>query len=188
MLPNDFEIKKEERKEYPLLPKNVYQVELLSIDLADAKGKFAKPGEKNFVFQFTLLAGKDKDADLRGRNLWNNFVHTALFIGKKGKCNLWEIVEALIGRELTREEVANGLTGAFLNSLIGKQLKVFVDQKLSGDKTFNNITSYMPADTLLPSLTEAEKEESRVKVKKNEADELAEASAKADEIITSIPF
>ena len=164
-IPNDYQIKKEEKKEYPLLPKNVYQAELLDITLKDATGKYAKPGDKNFVFQFTLLAGKDKNEDLRGRNVWDNFVKTTIYLGKNGKNNLWEIVEAFLNRELTLQEQAEGLTGEFINSFIGKQIKLFIDQLASAKdgKTYNVITSYIPIETELARLTDEEKDKATVK-------------------------
>jgi hypothetical protein len=174
MIDPNYQVKKEEAKVYPPLPKNIYQVELLSIDLKDAKGKYAKPGDKNFQFQFTLLSGKDKDEDLRGRNVWNNFVPTALYVGKNGKNALYQIVEAFLGRELTPQEEAEGLSGALLNSFIGKQIKIFIDHRIKDGKTYNNITSYMPAETPFTPLTAEEKENARVKVKtevKEEYDE-----------------
>ena len=165
-IPNDFKIIKEEVKVYPPLPKNVYQVELLSIELKDAKGKYAKEGDKNFTFQFTLLHGKDKDQDLRGRNVWNNFVPTALYIGKNGKNALYQIVEAFIGRDLMPAEEAAGLTGATLNAFIGRQIKVFIDHRVKDGKTYDNITSYMAIENRMTPLNEEEKENARVKVKK----------------------
>jgi len=170
-IPNDFSIKKEETKIYPPLPKNIYQTELLALDLVDAKGKYAKEGDKNFQFQFTILEGRDKDEDLRGRNVWNNFVPTSLYIGKNGKNVLYQIVEAFIGRELTPAEEATGLSGAMLNKFIGRQIKIFIDHRVKDGKTYNNITSYMPAETLLPALTAEERENARVKVKKEEPKE-----------------
>lgn len=166
MLDENLKVPKEEAKIYPPIPKNVYQVQLLDITLKDAVGKFAKPGEKVFVFQFTLLAGKDGENDLRGRNIWNNFVPTALYIGKNGKNALYQIVEAIQKREITQEEEAEGLTGAFLNTLIGKQLKIFVDHKAKkdGNGVWDTITSYMPVEAELTLLSDDEKEEARVKV------------------------
>ena len=165
MLDDKMHIPKEEAKVYPPLPKNIYQVELLDISLRDAKGKYAKPGDKNFSFQFTLLEGKEKDKDLRGRNIWANFVPTALYIGKKGKNELYNIVEAFLGREMTQEEEAKGLSGMFLNTLIGGQLKIFVDHIVKDDKTYDRITSYINAPQKLTPLTVEEKEAAKVKAK-----------------------
>ena len=165
LIPNDFKILKEEKKIYPPIPRNIYQVELLSVELVDAKGKYAKAGDKNFSFQFTLLSGKDKGEDLRGRNVWNNFVPTSLYIGKAGKNALYQIVEAFLGKDLSPAEEAAGLSGALLNSFIGQQIKVFIDHNISNGKIYNNIISYMPIETPFNSLTAEERDKARVKIK-----------------------
>src|SRR5574343_18205 len=167
MIPNDYKVNFEERKTFEPLPKNIYQVELLTIDLVDALGKYNKPGDKNFVFQFTLLDGSDKGESLRGRNVWNNFVPTSIYLGKNGKNSLWEIVEAFLGRELTRQEITNGISGSLLNSFIGKQIKIFVDHRIKDGKTYDTISSYMPASVKINSLTEEEKDKATVKNKKD---------------------
>src|SRR5574343_583698 len=107
MITENFTIPKKEGQTFEPIPENVYQAELLDITVKDAKGQYAKPGDKNFVFQFTLLAGKDKDGtDLRGRNIWDNFIPTFLYINSKGKNRLYQVIEAMMGRELTPEEEA----------------------------------------------------------------------------------
>jgi hypothetical protein len=178
-------INKEEVKTYPPIPKNIYQAELLSIDSKEATGKFSNPGDKNLVFQFTILSGKDKDQDLRGRNVWENFAQTSIYIGKNGKNTTWQIIEAFLGRELTPEEEAGGINGKLLNSFIGKQVKIFVDHKLSNGKVYNRITSYITADEQLTPLTDEEKESAKVKVKK-EAVKDNEDESEID--VSSIPF
>lgn len=162
MINDDFKIIKEEKKIYPPLPIAIYSTELLAVDLVEAQGKYAKQGDKNFKFQWTLL----EPADLRGRNIWDNFVPTTLYIGKKGENALWRIVKAFLKRDLTPQEEAEGLTGAFINSLVGKQIKIFVDHRTKDGNVYNNITSYIPQDTACQPLTEEEKENARVKNKK----------------------
>lgn len=183
VLDDNLKIPKEEAKTYPPLPKNIYQAELLAIDIKDATGRFSKKGDKNIVFQFTLLEGKDKDENLRGRNVWENFAPATLYIGKNGKNSTWQIVEAFLGRELTPEEEGAGLTGKLLNSFIGQQIKIFIDHKLSNGKIYNKITSYIPADSQLTPLTDEEKESARVKVKKEETVE-----SNDDVNVDDIPF
>lgn len=165
MIDNNFQVNKEERKVYPPLPKNIYQAELLDVSLVDSKGKFSKPGDKNFNFQWVVLSGMDKGESLRGRSIFDNFIPTSLYIGKKGKNKLFLIIEAFLGRELTAEEEAKGLSGFYINSLIGKQVKIFNDHKISsdGENTYNNITSYIPIEANLTPLTAEEKENCRVK-------------------------
>ncbi len=181
MLDDNYKIPKEEVKTYPPLPKNIYQAELLTVDLKDATGRYAKEGDKNFVFQFTLLAGTDKEEELRGRNVWENFAQTCLYIGKNGKNTTWQIVEAFLRRELTPEEEANGLTGKLLNSFIGKQIKIFVDHKAGKDgKIYNKITSYISPDTKLTPLSEDEKEKAKVKPKEEKVKEETKEETKAE--------
>ena len=179
----NFRVVKEEKKTYPPLPKNIYPVEILAIDLVDAKGKYSKPGDKNFSFQFTVLAGKDKEENLRGRNLWDNFVPTTLFEGKKGKCSLWRIAEAVLGRELTQQEMSEGFDGTFINSLIGKQIKVYNSHNLKNGTTYNLITDYMSADVLQPALSAEEKDKAAVKHKEQPKEEEEEEIS-----VDSIPF
>lgn len=167
MISEDIQVEKREKKEYPPIPKNIYQAQIFDINLADAKGKYAKPGEKNFVFQFTLLEGNDGKTDLRGRNIWHNFVPTYLYIGKNGKNDLYRIIEAVKGKELDFEEEAT-FDKHFVNSLIGKQLRILIEPTRVGDKVYDNVTDYLAITVKVPELTSEEKEKSMVKKKKEE--------------------
>lgn len=164
-------IKKEEAKEYPLIPKNLYQVEILDINEVDAKGKYAEPGEKVYVFEYVLLNGVKKvvgddgvevEQSLRGRRLWDNFIPTELYIGKKnGKNNLYKVVEAVLGRAITPAEEEHFEVGKVLNSFIGKQLKVYVIHKKSTSDAsviFTNVGDWLPIEKEEISLTAKEKE------------------------------
>jgi len=189
-LDNNMTIPKEEGKTYPPLPKNVYQVELLDIKAED-KPKYKNPNEKETMlsFQFTLLSGRDESQEkeenknLRGRNVWKNYVQPSLYIGKNGKNALYQIVEAINKREVTREEEATGLSGAYLNALIGKQLKVFIDHREKDGNIYDNITSFIPAETEMTPLTAEEKEKAMVKPK---TDENQSADEQGTEEITEI--
>ncbi len=165
MLPSNQIILKKEKTEYPPIPSNIYQVELLDINLEE-KPAYKQPDkiENVYSFQFVLLAGKDKDgSSLRGRNIWANFVPSYFYIGKNGKNNLYKIVEGLIGRELSQEEEANMSTD-FINSLIGKQVRILVDNKPNKEgKVYSRIENYLPIETDYPSLTAEEKEKATVK-------------------------
>jgi hypothetical protein len=171
MLDENIKCEKVEGKEYPSIPKDLYQVELLDITLKDAVGKYAKEGDKNFAFQFTILKGrdekqeKDENKELRGRNIWDNFVPDYLFIGKKGKNSLYKICEVYLNRELTPQEEAEGITGKMLNEFIGKQCRVSIEGKKVGDNVYNNITDYFVATEQLTPLTKEEKGDAEVKAK-----------------------
>lgn len=167
------QIEKRETQTFDPIPDDIYQVELLDITMKE-RPKYGKPEEKEnlFDFQFTLLEGNDKDGDsLRGRNLWRNFVPTYLYISSKnGKNVLYQIIEAILGQELSPEQEAK-MDGNFINSLIGGQVRVVVKTKQVGDKTYSNIESFLPKKKDLKALTEEEKEKATVKEKKEETNQ-----------------
>ena len=173
MLRPGMHIAKKEITEYFPFPKNVYQVEILDITSENRptydtrlKPENERKYEEVLNFQFTLLAGQDKQEKLRGRNVWSNFVPTALYISKKnGKNMLYKIVEASIGRDLTLQEEAEGLTSEKLNKLIGKQLRVGVEVETKNGKTFNKVKDCFAKEIDYPTLNDEEKEKARVKNK-----------------------
>ena len=178
MINEEFKIEKKEAQGYDPLPENVYQVELLDITVDnrptyDTRNKpdSEKVYEKVFNFQFTLLGGRDmkKGEDLRGRNIWQNFVPTFLYISQKnGKNDLYQIIEAILGHEMSPAEEAN-MDTAFLNGLIGAQCRVLVKNNTKGDKTYSNIENFLPIELEAPRLTSEEKEKARVKKESQEA-------------------
>jgi hypothetical protein len=173
MLRAGMHIAKKEITEYLPLPKNVYQVEILDLTSENRptydtrlKPENEREFEEVLNFQFTLLAGQDKAEKLRGRNVWANFVPTALFISQKnGKNMLYKIVEASIGRDLTPQEEAEGLTSEKLNKLIGRQLRVGVEVETKNGKTFNKVKDCFAKEVDYPALNDEEKEKARVKNK-----------------------
>jgi hypothetical protein len=187
-VPNDLRVDKKEGKTYPPLPKDIYQVELLDVGSQDRptyatrnKPEAEREIETVLTFQFTLLDGKDGETNLRGRNVWANFIPTYLYIGKNGKNKLYRIIEALLKREIKPEEEAIGVTGEQLNKLIGHQCRISVEPKVSGEKSFDNITDWYKSNTELNSLTVEEKEEARVKVND-------EKKSEEEVDLTDIPF
>lgn len=189
MIDSNMKIEKKETKSYPALPENIYQVQLLDItskeeETYDSKKDTSTPAvmETILSFQYTLLNGtdakqeKEEDKNLRGRNIWQNFVPTYLYVGKKGKNNLYKIVESLLGRELTQEEEAFGIDGEFMNKLIGKQCRVGIKHKPStdGSKVYDNIETYYAIENELTPLTDEEKENARVKDKEEKKAEVVD--------------
>ena len=167
----NFKVEEREAQTFDPIPENVYQCELLDVEMLE-KPKYQKPDEKEnvFTFQFVLLSGKDKTGEsLRGRNIWLNFVPTYFYIGKNGKNKLYQVVEALLSRELTREELAT-FESAKLNKLIGKQCRIVTKNKMSkdGKSVFSNIDSLIIAESLLTALSSEEKEKAKVKNKESQ--------------------
>lgn len=168
-------IEKKEAQDLKPLPETIYQVELLDITdeqkpTYDTRNKpeEEKVYETVLKFQFTLLSGKDGDENLRGRNVWESFVPTFLYISKKnGKNKLYQITEALLGHELSPEEEAR-MDTEYMNGLIGKQCRVGIKNKQSGDNVYSNIESYYRAEQDMTPLTAEEKENATVKPKEDE--------------------
>lgn len=194
MIKETFEIEKKEKQDFKPLPENIYQVQLLDIEVATRptydtrlKPDSEKIMEKVLKFQFTLLGGKDTDgSSLRGRNVWENFVPTYLYEGKNGKNKLYQITEALLGRSLTQKDEAE-MDSTFLNNLIGSQCRVGIKNKKSGDKSYSNIETYYAIEQEMPSLTDEEKEKASVKKDDKETDTDFEELA-GEEIVDEVGF
>lgn len=176
MLNPEMTMPKEEAKEYKPFPEDVYAVELLDVNSKEVETYDSKQERKTDVnlapvmetvldFQFVLLEGRDGETDLRGRNIFQNFVPTYLYISSKGKNKLFQITEALQGESLTQKQEAEGITGADLNAFIGKQCRVGTVNKTNGDKTYSNIDKFLPAKGDFAPLTAKEKEDAAIKPK-----------------------
>lgn len=187
MLDNNITLPKKETTDYTPLPEDVYTVELLDVtskvgETYDSKKNRAKDSslepemETTLTFQFVLLDGEDNGKSLRGRSLWQNFVPSYLYISNKhGKNTLYNIVEAMQGQTVSPQQEAEGITGAYINSLIGKQCRIATTNKTVGDKTFTNIEKFLVAKGVTDGLTAQEKIDATPKPK----DEAAEATAAA---------
>ena len=177
MLETNLKFEKKESKVYPPFPKGIYQVELLDIEGKNEETYDSKQGktsgkefELQLSYQFVLLNGTGNDgATLRGSSIWQNFGQSFLYIGKNGKNNLYRISEAFLGRELTMQEEAEGISSEMLNSFVGKQAMVSVEPKVKGEKTYNNIIDYLKSNADVAPLTQEEKEKATVNKDKEEA-------------------
>lgn len=180
MLDETIVVEKKESTTFAPLPNDMYQVELLDITSKEHETFDSKKARANdasltpimetvFDFQFTVLETTEVDGkSIRGRNIFENFVPSYLYIGKNGKNTLYQIVEALQGQTISPEQEAMGITGKELNMLIGKQCRVITVQKTKGDKTYMNIDNYLTIKAPLTPLTEEEKKEAFIKPKVEE--------------------
>lgn len=183
MLDNNITLPKKETVDYSPLPEDVYTVELLDVS-AESRPTYdtrnAPDAEKTYEtvlnFQFVLLDGDENGKSLRGRSVWQNFVPSFLYISSRhGKNKLYNIVEAFQGQTVSPQQEAEGITGAYINSLIGKQCRIATTNKTVGDKTFTNIEKFLVAKGVTDGLTAQEKIDATPKPK----DEAAEATAAA---------
>lgn len=152
----NFSIPKEEGTKFEVLPADIYQAELVDVNVEENpdyndKSKIVK----NFSFLFSILEEPN-----RGRWMTYRFVPTSLYIGKKGKNKLYNVVETLIGHELTLEEEATMDTN-FINLLVGKQIRLGIKVKTEGEKKTNIIETLYPVKTSLESFKDEEVEKMR---------------------------
>lgn len=190
MLNEDIKVEKKEKAEYPPIPKDVYPAELLDVSAVKKptyetrnKDESEQVLETVLNLQFTILKGQDGEKDLRGRNVWANFVPPYLYVSvKNGKNKLWRIIESLLGRELTQAEEAT-IDSKFLNGLIGKHCRISVEPKVSGDRHFDIITDWLKKNEDAPALNAEEKDKASVKVKSETVSE-----EQVEKEVDSIPF
>lgn len=168
---SEFKIETVEKKEFPPVPEDIYQVQLLDVTEKFVDSKF-KPGTKERLlsFQFTIL----DQGEYRGRNIWRNNVPSQLWESSKGKNLLFKITEAIIMRPFTEQEALN-MTSTFINKLIGFQCRIVVKNTVGADKkVWNNIDSFLPKKVSLPSLTDEEKKAATVKPKETTVEQKEE--------------
>lgn len=176
MLNPDIKVEVQEATEYKPFPEDIYSVELLDINSKEVEEYDSKKAREQdaslapvmetvFDVQFVLLEGRDGETNLRGRNIFQNFVPSYLYISKKGKNKLYQIVESLQGEALSQEQEANGITGADLNALVGKQCRVGTVNSTKGEKTYSNIDKFLVPKGDFAPLDAKEKEEARIKPK-----------------------
>lgn len=194
MIPENYKSEKVESKSFPLLKNDVYQVQLTGISVSKNKKYKSEELEDVFSFEFAVLAGKDAEGnDARGRLLNKNFVPTYLFIStKNGKNDLYKIIEAFKGRELTQQEEAEGISGKYYNGLIGHQIRVLLEKvqsKKDASKFYSNISNFLTADSDFTPLTLEELkviEETKEKNKQNQANPSVPVTSTSDKAIEQL--
>lgn len=165
MLDSNFKATKQERKEFPLIPADVYHAKVLDISSKTEESYNSKMGKTEgqefsttLTFKFELL-----DNGQVGQIMWSNYIPSDLWVSPKtGKCKLFKIVEALIARDLTPNEIMTGLSGDNLNSLVDKTCRVLVEHTEKNGKVYANITNWMKLSN--PLLVKAQELHSSIPV------------------------
>lgn len=152
----NFAIPKEEGKTYEVLPADIYQAQLIDVNVElnpdyNDKTKMVK----NFSFLFAVI----EEPNI-GRWLTYRFVPTTLFIGRNGKNKLYQITEALMGRELTMED-ENHFDANFVGGLVGEQIRLGVKVKVTGEKKTNIIDAVYPIKVTLNPMADIDQEKMR---------------------------
>lgn len=149
MIEDKFGIEIAEKKEYPLIPVDVYKVELIDavgeqVETYDSKKDPSTEPEFETVykFEFKFLEGvDDKGKSLVETKIQKKFVPNYFWISAKGKNLLYQITEAFKGSALTEEEVRT-FNVSILNSYIGKQIRVGIEHKTTPKGIYCNINAF----------------------------------------------
>jgi hypothetical protein len=150
------ELKTPEKKDWPVVPEDVYQVQITDLTAEVSEWK----GEKKdvFKFEFTII----EDGPYYGRKFWKKGSRVSPCPSSNNKAPLtWKVASAILRHGLTEDE-GKSFTIADMNALIGKQLRVGVMVTPPKDgKQYNNVDSFLMTKATLPAFDES-------KVKKDE--------------------
>lgn len=148
---------KQEEKVWDILPNDVYQAEVLDIELKEEKKWNSEEIINKLVFTFVVV----EEGEFYGRRLWQ--YATPKLTKFKGGSNLYKVLSGIAGRQLTDEECASPedtCSDEALNALIGKQVRLTVGQKEKKNGELKNIIDgFMPVKTALPAFVPKEKTE-----------------------------
>ena len=151
-LSENMELKTPEKKEWELLPEDVYQMQVT--DISEEEGEWKGEKKQQMKFEFTVI----QDGASYGRKLWLRMTPCRpVPAGSTGKPSwIWRIASAIAGHPLTKEE-GEQYDIARINALIGKQLRatVNVSEVKPNGKQYNNIQSFLVVKTQLPPFDEA---------------------------------
>jgi hypothetical protein len=160
-----------EKKEWPIIPEDVYQVQITDIkeDINEYQGEKSEV----FVFEFTII----EEGDYYGRKFWKSGKRVSPIPYKTGNNPLtWKVCSAVAKHPLTEEE-GKQYTIDMINACIAKQIRLGVKVVEKDNIQRNKADGFYMAKQDLPAFDES-------KVKKDEAPKPltpAEIVAKASE-------
>lgn len=150
----DVELKAPEKKDWPVIPEDVYQVEIT--DLTAEESEWQGNKKPVFKFEFTIIEG----GPYYGRKLWKRGSRVSPLPSTNNKAPLtWKVASAVAKHPLTEEE-GRAYTIAMMNALISKQLRIGVSVTAPKEdgKQYNNVEHFLMAKQDM-----AKFDESRVK-------------------------
>lgn len=137
----------------PLIPPDMYQVQLLDVEQKEFENRNTKIMEPKLSFKFAVL----DEGESYGR-----FLYVTSAMSLNPKANFAKMFPAIVGRQPNEEEIKtpqNVFTGEFINSMIGVQLRASVSQipidekdPLKGLK--NKVETFLPAKVVMPAYSE----------------------------------
>ncbi|MEK6885131.1 MAG: hypothetical protein AABY22_36205 [Nanoarchaeota archaeon] len=159
-LPDDFNVSSDKPTEFsPIDPSEIYTIQVLKADTRD--NKWYKPEEKDlskrgekyqFNFEFAIL----DDGDFYGRRLWKSTGTYFKPEGKKGPTILYKIITCAIKKLMTWEECytfnldSKTFVENIQSNVVGKQLKVAIENITKNGKTYSKITTFNMVKKELP--------------------------------------
>lgn len=150
MLDNSFKMPKYEKKEYPLIPTDTYQAELVEIEHVISTYKGEEKPQLKFVFRIL------EDGEYYGRFQWM-YGSLAFRAGSK-PTNLYKIISGITGLQYDEkqiESVDKWMDTKFLNGLVGVQVRLLVGPAERQDKTMTNkVQNILPAKENKPAFDE----------------------------------
>lgn len=159
MLSDSFELDTPQKKEWPLIPADVYQIQLTNIEEKIEPYRFkehaTEPDEvKRINFEFAII----EDGPNYGRRLWQKMAPVKPYqpTGKGKETWMYRLASAFEGHPIQREE-ADLFGAANLNSYLNRQLRITVKHSApnASGKQYANVDSFLPVKTMLPPFDEA---------------------------------
>lgn len=148
-MPKDWEAPNE-KKDFPSLPEDTYQVFVEDVNLVKRLNKYNGQEEMQMNFTFSILgtAEEREKSTYRGRKLWK-YVRTVISAGGAGKNPaMFNVIYEAIMRRTPYEDQVQTINAKVIDSLIGKQLLLVVKEGTDNQgKKYNTISDYMKAKT-----------------------------------------
>lgn len=173
-IPDGVELQAPQRKEWPLIPADVYQAEITDIEYKSEPNRYKKfahdPDEKQYMnFEFTII----EEGPLYGRRVWQKMSMIKPYPPtQNGKASwIYRLCTAMAGHPITKGE-ADKFTSSDINDYIHRQVRVNIIQSApdNNGKVWNNIDGFMTVKQQLPPF-----DENKVP-KENQADEVGQLS------------
>jgi hypothetical protein len=141
-IPDNYTIPVSSSDNLPLLPPDTYVVEITGLELRnDVQLYQSTETEDRFNFEFTIL----EEGEFKGRKQWKE-VRTVMSVGWSGGNPSWLYkIFCAVNNITVSEDDANKVTAQDINSMIGRQLRIVVEQKANQKGELKNkVTNVLP--------------------------------------------
>lgn len=154
MLPDNLELQTPQKKEWPLIPADVYQTEITAIDYRVEPNRYktlaTDPDEKQVMnFEFTII----EEGPHYGRKVWQKMAPIKPYPPQsKGKPTwVYRLATAMEGHPITKDE-ADRFGSSQINDYFHCQVRVNITESPARDngKQYNNIEAFLTIKEKLP--------------------------------------